>query len=183
MATEVSNPEGLYGFECVKLDSRRNYDHETRTHEISRLWQRSHEMINLAVRGFSYKDIAEILCVDPQTVSNTLNSELAQKKVADLRQSRDDEVKKDVEKIRVLKNKAMEVYHEILDNTKGEATLNDRKKVADTILTEFSGLREPIKVQSTHAILTKSDIEDLKKRAIESGAVIDSSARDVTEEK
>lgn len=182
MATEVLNPEGLYGFECLKPDKRRNYEPETRTHEISKLWQQSHEIVNLSVRGFKNTEIAEILHVHPQTVSNTLNSELAQKKIADLRHDRDEEVKKDQEKIRVLKNKAMQIYNEILDADEQKCSLMDKKKVADTIMTEFSGMREPIKVQSTHAVLTREDIEELKQRAIASGTVIDSTAREVTEE-
>lgn len=176
MSTELINPDGLYGTECIREDKRRNND-GTRTHEISRLWQRSHEIVNLSVKGFNNKEIAEILRIDPQTVSNTLNSELGMRKVADLRQARDEEVKKDQEKIRLLKNKAIEVYNEVLDNEKGEATLKEKLQVADTVMTKFTGLVEPIKVQATHVTLTAADIEELKRRAIESGTVIDSDAK------
>lgn len=174
MASEAMNFENLYGFDCIKPDKRRNYDHKKKSHEISKLWQTSHEIVNLSVRGFKNKEIAEILNIHPQTVSNTLNSELGQRKVADLRSARDDEVKKDQEKIRVLKNKAMAIYNEILDANDDQCSLMDKKKVADTIMTEFSGMREPIKVQSSHMVLTSEDIASLKERAIAAGAVVDS---------
>jgi predicted transcriptional regulator len=176
----VQTRNGLYGFEFRDVDLRRTPEDEPRKrYEIKALWQRSHEIINLAARGYKQTDIAEILNVSEACVSMTLNSELGQKKLAEIRDVRDEDAKKTSEKIRVLANKAIETYHEIFDNENGEATLKDRKDVADTVLLELSGLRAPTRIQSSSVSLTLSaeEIEAFKVRgrraAIEVGEVID----------
>jgi predicted transcriptional regulator len=166
---DVQTRNGLYGFEFRDIDLRRTPENEPRKrYEIKALWQRSHEIINLAARGYKQTDIAEILNIHEATVSLTLNSELGQKKLAEIRNVRDEDAKKTSEKIRVLANKAIETYHEIFDNEEGQATLKDRKDVADTVLLELSGLRAPTKIQSSSVttILTAKEIEDFKNRGL-----------------
>jgi len=176
----VQTRNGLYGFEFRDVDLRRTPENEPRKrYEIKALWQRSHEIINLAARGFKQSDIADILNISEACVSMTLNSELGQKKLAEIRDVRDEDAKKTAEKIRVLTNKAIETYHEIFDNEDGAATIKDRKEVADTILLELSGLRAPTRIQSSNISLTLSteEIEAFKARgakaAKEMGEVID----------
>jgi len=160
---------GLYGFEYKEPDRRMKPIEERKRYEIKRLWQRNHEIVNLAARGFKNTEIAEILNISPATVSITLNSELGMRKLSELREARDDEAKKVTEKIRVLTNKALQVYHEIFDDESGECTLRDKKAAADTVLLELSGLRVPTKIQSqsVHTVLTRDEIEELKRRGIE----------------
>lgn len=160
---------GLYGFEYKEPDKRLKPIEERKRYEIKRLWQRNHEIVNLAARGFKNTEIAEILNITPATVSATLNSELGMRKLSELREARDDEAKKVTEKIRILTNKALRIYHEIFDDESGECTLRDKKAAADTVLLELSGLRVPTKVQSQsiHTVLTKDEIEELKRRGIE----------------
>jgi len=163
----VQTREGLYGFDFRDADLRRVAEgEEKKTYNIKALWQRSHEIINLAARGFKYTDIAEILGITPACVSLTLNSDLGQKKLSEIRQVRDEDAKKTSEKIRVLTTKAIQTYHEIFDNEDGQATLRDRKDVADTVLLELSGLRAPTKIQSSNVnmILTPDEIEAFKNR-------------------
>jgi predicted transcriptional regulator len=159
---------GLYGFEFLEPDKRRAPDGQRKTYEIKQLWQRTHEIVNLAARGLKNTEIAEIMNVEPQTVSNTLNSELGQRKLADIRKSRDEEARVTHEKIRVLTNKALKTYHEIFDDESGECNLNDKKKVADTVLLELSGLRAPTRIQSMSAsyTLTKEELEEFKQRGL-----------------
>ena len=176
---DVQTRNGLYGFEFRDVDLRRVEQEEKKTYNIKQLWQRSHEIINLAAQGYKNTDIAEILGITPACVSLTLNSELGQKKLSDIRQDRDADARKTSEKIRVLTAKAIQTYHEIFDNESGEATLKDRKDVADTVLLELSGLRVPTKTQtqSISTVLTASEIEAFKNRgrkaADEMGIVID----------
>jgi len=175
----VQTRNGLYGFEYRDIDLRRVEQEEKKTYNIKQLWQRSHEIINLAAQGYKYTDIAEILGITPACVSLTLNSELGQKKLSDIRQDRDADARKTSEKIRILTAKAIQTYHEIFDNEDGQATLRDRKDVADTVLLELSGLRAPTKIQSSSVttILTAEEIENFKNRGIkaakETGIVID----------
>lgn len=161
---------GLYGFEYREPDKRRVDDPEKRkSFQIKQLWQRSHEIINLAAMGYKYVDIAEILHISPKTVANTLNSELGEYKLSEIRFSRDEEVKKMHEKIRVLTNKALNVYHEIFDDESGECTLKDKKSAADTVVLELSGLRAPTKIQShsVHTYLSREDLDSFKQRGVE----------------
>lgn len=176
----VQTREGLYGFEFREVDLRRVAEgEEKKTYDIKQLWQRSHEIINLAAKGFKYVEIAKILGITPTCVSLTLNSELGQKKLSEIRGARDEEAKVTTESIRVLTEKALATYHEIFDNENGEATLKDRKDVADTILLELSGLRAPTRIQASNVSMTLSaeDIAAFKERGMkaakEMGEVID----------
>lgn len=163
---EVERRDGLYGFEFRTPDNRRKPSDERKTYDVKQLWQRSHEIINMAARGFKQVEIAEILNISPQTVSNTLGSELGKRKLSDIRESRDEEARKTSEKIRVLTNKALATYHQIFDDESGECLLNDKKKVADTVLLELSGLRAPTRVHSVNAslTLTPEEIASFKER-------------------
>lgn len=170
--------EGLYGFEFREPDKRRAPSVEERkTYEIKQLWQRSHEIVNLAVRGFSNVAIAEILDITPATVSNTLNGKLAMKKMAQLRESRDEDAKKVDEKIRVLTDKALSTYNEIFESEHCDYKL--KKDVADTVILELSGRRVPTKVQGQYVstVLTKDELDEFKKRGIaaakESGQIVE----------
>lgn len=166
---QVQRREGLYGFEFREPDRRRTPQAERTHHEIKQLWQRSHEIINLAARGFKNTQIAEILNLSPCCVSDTLNSELGQYKLSEIRQDRDEEAKKTVEKIRVLTNKAIDTFHEIFDDESGECSLKDKGKVAEVVLLELSGLRAPTRIQSHHVstVLTAEELETFKRRGIE----------------
>ena len=164
----VATRQGLYGFEYLIPDKRRAPEGERKTYEIQGLWQRNHEIVNLAARGYKNTEIAEILNISPQTVSNTLNSELGKRKLSDIRLERDEEAKKTVEKIRVLTNKALNVYHEIFDDVSGECSLKDKKSVADTVTLELSGLRAPTKIHSLNAsyTLTEEELKSFKERGL-----------------
>lgn len=182
--TTINRRDGLYGFEFREADLRRAESGERKSYNIKQLWQRTHEMVNLHVQGFSNIEIAEILNVEPETVSYNLNGDLAKAKIAELRFGRDADVRKTAEKIRVLTDKALQTYHEIFDNDNGEATLKDRKDVADTVLLELSGLRVPTKTQSQviSTVLSREELESFKNRgkkaAEDMGIIIDQPNQD-----
>ncbi len=175
--TAIQSRNGLYGMEFREQDLRRAEEGERKSYDIKSLWQRNHEIVNLAVRGYKQVQIAEILNVCPATVSNTLNSELGMRKISELRECRDDEAKLTQEKIRTLTAKALATYQEILDNEAGEATLRERKDVSDTIALELSGLRAPTKHIS--ATLSPEEISEFKTRGLKaSEEVIDVTAEE-----
>lgn len=175
----IGRRKGLYGFEYLVDNPDLRRKPKSNHYNIKQLWQRNHEIINLAVRGFNQVTIADILGVSTQCVSDTLNSDLGKHKLAELRRTSVEEARIVQEKIRVLTNKALQVYNEIFDDESGECNLSDKKKVADTIVLELSGLRAPTKVHSTHAsyTLSKEDIDAMKIRALDeaekAGIVID----------
>lgn len=154
----------LYGFEMKGPDLRRS--DERKTYDINALWQRSHEILSLAVRGLKQTEIAEILDITPQTVSNTLNSDLGRQKLSILRKTRDEKAVVAAEKIDILTQQALAVYGEIFEDTSGQTNLMDKKKTADTVMLELSGHRVPMRVQShsVHSIATLEEIEGFKER-------------------
>lgn len=174
---EVQTRKGLYGFEFREPDLRRRDD--KKTYNAKSLWQRSHEIVNLAARGFKNIEIAEILNITPNTVSNTLNSDLGEKKLSKIRYSRDEETKKVSEKIRVLTDKAINTYHDIFDDEGENASLEMKRKSAETVLLELSGLRAPTRVHklSANYQLTPEELESFKARGVkaakDAGMVID----------
>lgn len=166
---EVQTRNGLYGFEFRKPDGRRKPASERKTYDIQQLWQRNHEIVNLAALGHKGTEIAKILGINQQTVSNTLNSELGQCKLSDIRLERDDETKKVSEKIRALTDKALDTYHKIFDDESGELGLKDKGGFATSFLNEMSGLRAPTRIQSQSisTVLTVEELEEFKMRGIE----------------
>lgn len=175
----VQTRNGLYGFEFRDTDKRRKTKDLRKTYDVKSLWQRNHEIVNMAARGFKQVEIAEILNIHPQTVSNTLNSELGERKLSDIRLERDNEAKVTSEKIRTITNKALKVYNEIFDDTSGQVGLKDKGNFAEGFLKEMSGLRAPTQVHSvnTSYTLTPEELRAFNKRGIEAakgaGIIID----------
>ena len=178
---ESTTRKSLYGFDMRTPDLRRK-DDTRKTHNAKQLWQRSHEILNLTVRGLKQVDIAEILGLTPQTVSNVVNSDLGMQKISEMRKKRDEETFDAGKEIDELTEKALNVYHDIFDDETGGVEL--KKKTADFITLELSGLRVPTRIQSNsfNATATLAEIEEFKKRGIEAqrvaGVVIDLPAED-----
>jgi len=172
----VMNRKSLYGFEMREPDLRRK-DGSRKTHDVKQLWQRSHEILSLVARGLKQTEVAEVLNVTPQTVSNTVNSELGMQKLSEMRKDRDEDTYDTVKEIDALTKKALGVYNDIFDDETSEIGL--KKKTADVITLELSGLRVPTRIQSHsfNATATLEEIEEFKKRGIaagrESGMIID----------
>ena len=165
--TEIRNRKSLYGFEMTadRPDLRRN-ETGRKTHDIQQLWQRTHEILRLALLGMNYKDIADMLGVHRQTVSNTLNSDLGMRKLSALRLRRDQDTIDVAEEIAKLFPKALKTYEEILANEKSSLSL--KKEVADTILMDIGGHRAPAKIEGkmAHAHLVRAEIEAIKERGV-----------------
>lgn len=173
----VLSRRSLYGFEFREVDGRRSEDRNT--HDIKALWQRSHEIVNLASTGMKQTEIAKILNISAQTVSNTLNSDLGMQKLSDVREEKDDKAKELHGRIAELTEKALDVYEEIFRNPVGEADLKMRKDTADTVALDLGGLRAPTKIHSSTltATATLEEIEDFKRRGVKaaraSGMIVD----------
>jgi len=172
---ETASRQSLYGFDFREPDLRRV--EERKTYDIKSLWQRSHEIIALAVRGLKQVEIAEILDVTPQTVSNTLNSDLGQQKLSLMRKGRDDNALKVSERIELLTQRALDVYEEIFDNKDRTISYDLQKKTADTVALDLSGYRAPTKIQSFYATATLEEIEEFKQRGLkaqrEAGMIVE----------
>lgn len=159
----------LYGFEFREPDERRERKSKdgSRSFDIKQLWQRSHEILNLALLGHKQVDIAKMLDIHPQTVSNTLNSSLGMQNISDKRKSRDEEYAELHEDVMELTRKSLKTYHEILDNPSEGSKL--KKETADTVVLELSGIRVPTRIdsRSVNFSLSSEEIAEFKRRGIE----------------
>lgn len=169
------NRHSLYGFEVRDFDNRRSETGERQVN-IKQLWQRSHEIIVLALQGYKQTEIAEILNIHPQTVSNTLNSELGMKKLSELREDRDKGVVDVSKRVAELSKIALDMYEEIFNCPDVDYKL--KKETADTVLMDIGGHRAPTKIdtRSVHTTATMAQIEEFKQRGLqaarESGLLI-----------
>lgn len=165
----VAETTSLYGFRFREPDRRRERLNEdgTRKFDIKQLWQRSHEILNLALLGHKQTEIAEMLDVHPQTVSNTLNSSLGLEVMSEKRKDRDEEFKELNDKVMALTRKSLEVYDRILSDEAESTKL--KKDTADTITLDLAGMRAPTRIdtRSMHMNLTKDEIEEFKRRGVE----------------
>lgn len=172
---EAVNRQSLYGFDMREPDLRRVENRKT--YDIKSLWQRSHEILALAVRGMKQVEIAEILNISPQTVSNTLNSDLGEQKLSVMRKGRDEKAIETSEKIEDLTERALKVYDKIFDDEGGLIPIEMQKKVADTVMLELSGHRAAVKIHSVSTIATLKEIEEFKTRGIQAqrdaGMIVD----------
>lgn len=159
-----TNRLSLYGFEMREPDLRRS--DERKTYDIKALWQRNHEILALAVRGLKQTEIAEILDITPQTVSNTLNSDLGRHKLSVMRRTRDEAAVEVSNRISYLAEKALDVYEKIFEDENDMIPFELQKKTADTVMLELSGHRVPTKIQahSVHTVASIEEIEQLKER-------------------
>ena len=168
MGNGVCGTENLYGFKFREPDRRRGTTQ--RRFDIKQLWQRSHEILNLALLGHKSSAIAEMLDIHPVTVSNTLNSTLGKEAISEKRKTRDSEFEELQDKVMELTKRGLEIYDEMLNENEetGRVSIQDKKKVADTVVLELSGLRAPTRVdtRSIHSTATLEEIEEFKKRGI-----------------
>ena len=166
---QVQEQTSLYGFKFREPDERRREDRST--HDIKQLWQRSHEILNLALIGHKGTDIAKILGISPQTVSNTLNSTLGKETIAGKRKTRDAEYEKLQDEVTLLAEKALAVYRKIFDEPDDSpvCTLKMKKETADTVALELAGMRSPTRIdtRSVHTTATLDEINAFKQRGLQ----------------
>ena len=174
---EATRRRSLYGFEMREPDLRRT--ERKSVHDIKQLWQRSHEILALALRGMNNKDIAKTLSIHPVTVTNTMNSELGMKKLSAMREERDADNIKVSKRIAELVHKACDTYDAIFDAQTFEVSHELKKQTADTIMLEIAGYAAPKRIESRSmtAVATIEEIEEFKRRGMaaarESGMLVE----------
>jgi len=138
----------------------------------------------MAATGMKNTEIAKLLNITPQTVSNTINSELGMKRMSELRGERDSKYGEVSERISFLTQRALDVYEGVLAAEKDDPEINltTRLKVSDTVMLELSGHRAAQKVHSVNTSATLDEISEFKKRGIkaaqESGMLVVLSKKD-----
>ena len=147
-----------------------------REYQIQQMTQRHHEITRLALLGRPAKEIAQELEITEVCVSYTLNSRIVQDKLALLRAQRDATSVDVAAAIRDLAPKCIEVLETIMldEDTPAQVRSSNAKDLLDRA---GYGAPKIIKSESVVAHLTKDEIEDIKRRAIDvgkqSGVIID----------
>ena len=143
-----------------KEEGNKNYD-------IQRLWGQQKEILRLVASGlYNNREVADLVGVTPQTISNIINSALGKQTLEILQGAADAETVDLMTKIRALAPIALAVQEEIMldeDTSKGL-----KNRVSEQMLHKAGYV--PISKNlnlNLNAGVTAEDIEAIKKRAKE----------------
>lgn len=151
------------------MDKRFNI--EGRKYQIQKLWDIHHEILRLLLLGWQPVKIAETLGVTPVMVSYTANSELVKRRLEVMRGARDAEALDLAVEIKRFAPEAFQMLQKIMRESDSEK--NQIVIAMDAM--DRAGYAPPkvIEGRFLHAHFTTEEIEDMKKRARESGQVVE----------
>ncbi len=151
---------------------------DRRTFEVSKMWDIHHEISRLVLLGLKNTEIAERLGISEATVSYTRNSQVVKDKMELMQGARDCEVIDVMARIKAKLPKVLEVLEDVIDRKPD--TVGSLVSPSLTVATAERWLdragypaQKPGANLHLHGHFTAQDIEDIKKRAKESGQVID----------
>lgn len=151
------------------MDKRFNI--EGRKYQIQKLWDIHHEILRLLLLGWQPVKIAETLGVTPVMVSYTANSELVKRRLEVMRGARDAEALDLAVEIKRFAPEAFQMLQKIMRESDSEK--NQIVIAMDAM--DRAGYAPPkvIEGRFLHAHFTTEEIEDMKRRAKESGQVVE----------
>jgi hypothetical protein len=149
----------------------RRFNGEGRKYQIQKLWDIHHEICRLLLLGWDHAKIAETLGVTSVMVSYTANSELIKRRLEVMRGARDAEALDLAVEIKRFAPEAFEMLQTIMRTSDSE---KNRIVIAMDAM-DRAGYAPPkvIEGRFLHAHFTAEEIEDMKKRAKESGQVVE----------
>lgn len=169
--------------QAISYDRRRNLS--GRKYQPKQLNEKHHEILRLAMLGYSNVDIAKRLSCTPATVSTVRNSGLGRMQASLLKAEADHSAIETAKRIRELAPDALEAIQMLMRDE--EAPAHVRLSAAKDLL-DRAGYAAPkqVNVSSTHVSLSGEDLEGLKaialQRAQMNGLVIDVTPEDSEEE-
>jgi predicted transcriptional regulator len=149
----------------------RRFNPHGRKYQIQKLWDIHHEILRLLLLGWDKTKIAETLGVTPVMVSYTANSELVKRRLEVMRGARDAEALDLSVEIKRFAPEAFQLLQQIMKESQSE-----KNKIAIAMdMLDRAGYAPPkiIEGKFMHAHFTADEIEEMKKRAKESGQVIE----------
>jgi predicted transcriptional regulator len=163
-----------YQYQAPSQDARRSAVKvmEQGLDQINQIWGLQQEIIRLYVLGFKEVDIAAELHINPQTVSNCVNSNVGRARILELQGGRDEDTRRISERLRSLRDGAIDRIAASLESGDERVAL----RAAETLLDRTG--HGKIDVPSIdESYMSDRHIEDLNRRALERGwrseAVID----------
>jgi hypothetical protein len=162
---------------------------EKRTFEVSELWEVHHEIVRRLLLGQKNADIARDLGISRQMVSYVRNSPVVRDKLELMKGARDAETIDLAKRIRDNAPRALKLLEDIIEGEVdgNEVPLNMRRQEANMMMNR-AGYSPVTNIKGTvaHAHYTKDDIEDIKRRAVETGlktgAIVDADFEEVKHE-
>jgi len=151
---------------------------ERRTFEVGKMWEVHHEITRLLLLGMKGVEIAERLGVSEAMVNYTRNSKIVEEKLDVMKGARDAETIDLSKEIRMKAPKALKLLEQIIDGDMGTigelASPALRAKTAESWMDRagYPAQRSGTGIQ-LHAHFDAQDLIEVKKRAKESGIVID----------
>lgn len=152
------------------MDTR--FNGNGRKYQIQKLWNLHHEICRLLLLGRTHREIADELHVTAVMVSYTANSELVKRQLEVMQGARDAEALDLSVEIKRFAPEAFETLQTILR----DPNTHEKHKIAIAMdALDRAGYAPPkvIEGRFMHAHFTAEEIEDMKKRAKESGQVIE----------
>ena len=142
-----------------------------RKYSIQEMQSVHREVVRRILIGQKSVDVAKDLGVTPAMVSYTRNSPIVQRQLAIMEAVRDIDAVDVSKRIKDLAPKAVTMLEEVMDNENSPAAVKVKAAVE---LLKMNGFVPPVRIQGSvlHGHLTMRDIDDMKRRAIESGVVV-----------
>jgi len=147
-----------------------------KVYTVAEMSSRHHEIARLLVLGMSNIDIGKHLGVSPMMVSNVKNSPVVQEQISFLNAKKDAKVSQIAEKIAETLPKCVDYLAGTIDDEELSGSLRS-KNAFGLLAAGGHGATKNVNVRGTHAILTASDIQDIREQAenigVSNGFVVD----------
>lgn len=154
--------------ESMERDKRFGGEHKTRAYSIKKVWNRHHEMKRLLLLGHSNIEIAQILGVTQQNVSDVRNSPMFKREMEVLQAARDAGTVEIAVRLAKDAHKSLQLLEEVRDG-RHDAALRERMRAATELLNRTPETANVTK-QQTHMVNTSlsfEELEEIKRRARE----------------
>jgi len=151
---------------------------DRRTFEVDKMWDIHHEISRLILLGLKNTEIAQRLGVSDAMVSYTRNSQVVKDKIEIMQGARDAETLDVMAEIKKKLPAVLKLLSDVVDGTPG--TIGELSSPSLRVSTAEKWLnragfpeQKPGVSMHLHGHFNAQDIEDIKKRAMESGQVVD----------
>lgn len=138
-------------------------------YDIEKLWDQHYVILRMLASGLKPKEIASVLKIDPQTVSNVRRSSEGRKYLAHLHNKAEHDLEHVKDRLEKLRPNAINVFEDILSGVYDEEiTVSELRKTANDVL-DRSGMTVPKSPETVNnnIILTTQEIQDLHTRRVE----------------
>jgi len=164
-------------------DERRVDKHSDHTYEVNEMWEVHHEIVRRLVLGQKPSSIAEDLNVSKSMVSYTRNSPVVRDQIEIMKGARDADTIDLAKRIREDAPEALRLLEDIISG-EADATIGLRAREANNMMNRAGYAPvQTIKGAIIHGHYSSEEIEEIKKRAeetgLKSGIVVDAEVEEL----